>query len=103
MRCPRCGQGKLFSGLLTIRDRCESCGLDLTSQQTGDGPVVLVMLLLGTILVIAAFWVEFHLEPPLWVHAVLWPTIGLPLALFMMRPLKALFVAIQYRHISNGE
>jgi uncharacterized protein (DUF983 family) len=102
MRCPRCGQGKLFNGLLTITDRCESCGLDLTAQQTGDGPVVLVMLLLGTILVIAAFWVEFHLEPPLWVHAVLWPAVGLPLALAMMRPLKALFVAIQYRHISTG-
>ena len=97
-RCPRCGQGKLFDGLLTVRDRCDVCGLDLTTRQTGDGPVVLVMLLLGTILVGAAFWVEFHLEPPLWVHAVVWPIVGLPLALAMMRPLKALFVALQYRH-----
>jgi uncharacterized protein (DUF983 family) len=103
MRCPRCGQGRLYNGLLTIRERCDSCGLDLTPLQTGDGPVVLVMLLLGTILVIAAFWVEFHLEPPLWVHAVLWPVVGLPLALAMMRPLKALFVAITYRHVMNRQ
>lgn len=91
----------MFDGLLTVRPACDACQLDLTSQETGDGPVVLVMLLLGTILVIAAFWVEFHFEPPLWVHVVLWPLVGLPLALAMMRPLKAAFVAIQYRHVQG--
>ena len=99
--CPRCGRGKLFEGLLTIRPACAACGLDLTAQQTGDGPVVLVMLLLGTILVIAAFFVEFHFNPPLWVHVVLWPILGFPLAIALMRPLKAGFVAIQYRHVQG--
>ena len=59
---------------------------------------VLVMLILGTILVVSAFYVDVHFEPPLWVHAIIWPVVGLPLALLIMRPLKALFVALQLRH-----
>ncbi len=92
----------MFQGLLTVRPFCPVCGLDLQAHDTGDGPAVLVILVLGAIVVAMAFWVEFHLEPPLWVHAVLWPIVTVPLALLMMRPLKAAFVAVQYRHMSGG-
>jgi uncharacterized protein (DUF983 family) len=96
-RCPRCGKGALFRGLLTVRDRCEVCGLDLRACDTGDGAAFAVMLVLGTILVGLAFWVEFHFNPPLWVHAVLWPLLAFPAAIAMLRPLKAALVAQQYR------
>jgi uncharacterized protein (DUF983 family) len=48
-----------------------------------------------------AFWVEFHFSPPLWVHAVLWPIVTVPLALLLIRPMKAAFVAVQFRHMSE--
>lgn len=101
-RCPRCGKGPIFEGLLTVRPACTVCGLDLKAHDTGDGPAALIILVLGAIVVAMAFWVEFHLEPPLWVHAVLWPVVTVPLALLMMRPAKAAFVAIQYREMSPG-
>lgn len=97
-RCPRCGEGRLFQGLLTIRDTCPVCGLDLRAHDTGDGPAALLILVLGAIIVIGAFWVEFTFNPPFWVHVVLWPSITLPLAVLMMRPLKAGLVALQFRH-----
>jgi uncharacterized protein (DUF983 family) len=97
-RCPRCGQGRLFRGLLDVRDRCEICGLDLREHDAGDGAVVGVILLLGAIVVVLAFWVEFHFAPPFWVHAVLWPVVTLPLAVLLMRPAKAALVALQFRH-----
>ena len=28
-RCPRCGKGALFRGGLSLREKCESCGLEL--------------------------------------------------------------------------
>jgi len=34
--CPRCGQGKLFQGFLTLRPRCEVCGLDYSFADAGD-------------------------------------------------------------------
>ncbi|MBN8890993.1 MAG: hypothetical protein BGP12_22235 [Rhodospirillales bacterium 70-18] len=97
-RCPRCGEGKLFAGLLAVRDTCAVCGLDLRAHDTGDGPAVLVILVLGAVVVGLAFWVEFTFEPPLWVHAVLWPVVTVPLAIALMRPLKAGLVALQFRH-----
>lgn len=101
-RCPRCGRGRLFTGLLTVRERCEVCGLDLRAHDAGDGPAVAVIFILGTLVVGAAFWVEFTFSPPLWVHAVLWPLVTFPLAILLMRPLKAALVAMQYRHRSTG-
>jgi uncharacterized protein (DUF983 family) len=100
-RCPQCGKGALFRGVLTVRDRCDVCGLDLRVHDTGDGPAALIILVLGAVVVIMAFWVEFHFSPPLWVHAVLWPIVTVPLALLLMRPMKAGFVAVQYRHMSG--
>lgn len=97
-RCPQCGRGRLFRGLLAVRDTCESCGLDLRGHDTGDGAQVGVILVLGAFVVGLAFWVEFRFTPPLWVHAVLWPSITLPLAVLMMRPAKAALIAQQFRH-----
>ncbi|HEY4044588.1 MAG TPA: DUF983 domain-containing protein [Rhodopila sp.] len=97
-RCPRCGKGKLFTGLLTLRPACRICGLDFSQSDTGDAGAVGVIMVLGAIVVIMAFWVEFHFNPPLWVHAILWPAVTLPLAVAIMRPVKAALVAAQFRH-----
>ncbi len=97
-RCPRCGQGKLFAGVLAVRERCAVCGLDLREHDSGDGPAVLVFFVLATIVIGLVFWVEFTFSPPLWVHAVLWPVVTIPLAIALMRPLKAAMVALQFKH-----
>jgi uncharacterized protein (DUF983 family) len=97
-RCPRCGRGPLFDGLLSVRPSCPVCGLDLKAHDAGDGPAVLAIFVLGALLVGGAMWLEFTREPPLWVHAVLWPVVSLPLAIAVMRPAKAALVGLQYRH-----
>ncbi|MBW4093605.1 MAG: DUF983 domain-containing protein [Proteobacteria bacterium] len=97
-RCPRCGQGKLFLGLLAVRDRCAVCGLDLRGNDAGDGAPVGVMFVLGPILVILAYWMETRFDPPLWVFAVVLVVITPPLAVVLMRPAKAALVGIQYRY-----
>src|SRR2546423_13973338 len=71
-RCPRCGKGKLFQGFLTLRPRCEACGLDYAFIDAGDGPAVFVILIAGFIVVGSALVVEFKYAPPFWLHAVLW-------------------------------
>lgn len=96
-RCPRCGQGPLYTGLLTVREHCTVCGLDLRQADTGDGPAVFVMFFLSIVVVGLGAWVEFTFSPPLWVHVVLWPIPTLALAIAVMRPAKALMVALQYR------
>lgn len=97
-RCPRCGQGALFAGLLNVRDHCEACGLDLRAQDAGDGPAVFAILLVGALAVIAALVVEVTYEPALWLHALLWPVLVLPLSVWIMRVLKAGLIFLQWTH-----
>jgi len=97
-RCPRCGEGPLFRGLLTVRPACPACGLDLSAQDAGDGPAVFVILFLGLIVVGLAAFVEIKFAPPIWVHMVLWTPLILGGAILMLRPLKAGLIALQYKH-----
>ena len=97
-RCPRCGEGALFTGLLTVRPSCPACGLDLSAQDAGDGPAVFVIFFLGLIVVGLAAIVEIKFSPPLWVHIVLWTPLIIGGAIAMLRPLKAGLIALQYRH-----
>lgn len=96
-RCPRCGKGRLFKGLLTLRPACPVCGLNFGGSDTGDAGAVGVIMVLGAIVICMAFWVEFHFIPPLWVHVILWPAVTLPLAVLITRPVKAALVAAQFR------
>jgi uncharacterized protein (DUF983 family) len=101
-RCPRCGRGKVFDGLLTIVPRCAACGLDISAQDAGDGPAVFVILILGAIVVLLAALVEINFAPPIWVHVVLWFPLTLAGAILLLRPLKAGLIALQYRHLALG-
>lgn len=97
-RCPRCGEGRLFAGLLAVRPACPSCGLDFSAEDAGDGPQVFVIFFLGLIVVGLAALVELKFEPPIWVHVVVWTPLILGGAILLLRPLKAGLIALQYRH-----
>lgn len=102
-RCPRCGRGKLFSGFLTVAPACTQCGLDYSFDDSGDGPVVFIILLAGSLVVGLALWVELSWSPPLWVHALLWTPLVLISTLGLLRPLKATMIALQYsKHAQQG-
>jgi uncharacterized protein (DUF983 family) len=97
-RCPRCGRGKLFGGFLTVRARCDACGLDYSFADSGDGPAVFIMFFAGFIVVAAALAIEVLYRPPFWVHAVMWVPLVLILTLAPLRPVKGLMIALQYHH-----
>jgi uncharacterized protein (DUF983 family) len=97
-KCPRCGKGKLFDGFLTLRSRCDACGLDYDFADAGDGPAVFIILFAGFVVVGAALVTEVIYQPPYWVHAALWlPLIAL-LTLGPLRPMKGLLIALQFHH-----
>ena len=96
--CPRCGRGKLFQGCVSLRPRCEVCGLDYSFADSGDGPAVFITFLAGFIVVFAALVTEVVYQPPLWVHAALWLPLILIVTLGPLRPMKALLIALQYHH-----
>ena len=95
-RCPRCGDGKLFKGFITVPDKCDVCGLDFKFADSGDGPAVFVMLFAGFINVGAALWVDVAYEPPMWIFPIIFLPLTLIVCLGLLRPLKGILVALQY-------
>lgn len=97
-RCPRCGKGALFAGYLTVAERCSVCGLDLRKADSGDGPAVFIIFILGFLIVPLALIFEATVAPPLWLHMVIWPPLVLVGAMALLRPMKGLLIALQYHH-----
>lgn len=96
-RCPRCGKGKLYKGLLTVADQCGDCRLSFKGHEEGDGPAVLSIFIIGALVGIFASIVEIKFEPPFWLHAVLWVPFILGGSILMLRVSKAALIAAQYR------
>lgn len=97
-RCPACGKTSLFDGFLTVKPRCEVCGLDYAFADAGDGPAIFIIMLAGFVVVGAALLVEIRYEPPYWVHAVLWLPLILATTLLPLRMLKGLLIVLQHHH-----
>jgi uncharacterized protein (DUF983 family) len=97
-RCPACGKGRLFQGFLSLRPRCEHCGLDFSFADSADAPAFFIMFFSGFIVAGSALAVEVLYSPPYWVHAVLWGPLILVTTLVPLRPLKGLMIALQYHH-----
>lgn len=99
-KCPRCGTGNLYRSTfdMNVNDRCSSCGLDFTKNDSADGPAVFLIFILGFLLVPVAIAFEFTFNPPLWVHAVLWSVVAVGMTLGMLKPLKSYIIALQFKH-----
>ena len=96
-KCPRCGKGGLFTGFLDLAPQCSVCGLGMQFADAGDGPAVFVTLFAGFFVLGLALWTEIKYEPPMWLHLVIFLPLALIVCLGMLRPLKGLLVALQYR------
>lgn len=93
--------GRLFQGYLTVAEKCEHCELDLKASDSGDGPAVFVIFIVGPVVTGLAFWVEAAFEPPFWAHALLWIPAIVGGSMALLRPFKAVMIALQYRHKSG--
>ena len=97
-RCPKCGRGSLFQGFLRIVPQCPACGLSLAGQDAGDASATFGTFIIGAVAVGMALWLELAFQPPLWVlAAVLLPVVVVG-TLLVLRPIKGLSIALQYRY-----
>ena len=101
--CPRCAEGPLFRGYLKLRPRCESCGLDFGFAEGSEGPAVFIIFIVGFLVVAAAAVTEVVFHPHPMVHLALWIPATLILSLVLLRPMKAMMIALQYRHRASEQ
>ena len=84
--------------MLSVRARCEACDLDLSAQDSGDGPVVFVILIVGAVAVGIALLVELAWSPPSWAHLIYQVPLVLGGSVLLLKPFKATLIALQFRH-----
>ncbi len=97
-RCPVCSEGSLFCGFLKVCERCASCGADLSRADSGDGPVVFILLIVGAVGCFGLLFTEVALHPPIWLELLIWlPLIGI-MALGALRPFKGVMIALQFHN-----
>lgn len=61
--CPRCGQGHLFDGFLTLKPKCEVCDLNYSFADPADGPAFFVICFMCIPAVAIAVWTEVSYSP----------------------------------------
>jgi uncharacterized protein (DUF983 family) len=74
-----------------------ACGLDYSFIDSGDGPAVFVILILGMLIAGLALAVESSFAPPVWVHIILWGPLITGTAIWALRVTKAFMIALQYK------
>jgi uncharacterized protein (DUF983 family) len=95
--CPACGARTLFDGIAAFAPRCRACGQDFSQFNVGDGPAAFLTLIVGAIVAVLAIWLQLSVEPPFWVHALLWIPLTTALVIGGLRVAKAWLLGAEYR------
>ena len=91
-RCPRCGEGRIFDGYLTVVDDCAACGEPLGGYRAADGPAFFTITIVGLLLVplIGFTFVAFRPSPVVLMLVIL--GIVTALTLVLLRLVKGAFI-----------
>ncbi|NWH09505.1 MAG: DUF983 domain-containing protein [Alphaproteobacteria bacterium] len=92
LRCPACGQGRLFRAYLKPVDLCASCGERLGHIRADDGPAWLAILIVGHVVLGALFATEMRLGWPLWLSISVWSFSAIVLTLLLLPVCKGIFI-----------
>lgn len=96
MKCPACGEGRMFGRFLKVVDRCDACREELYHHQADDYPAYIVVFLIGKLVFAGVLIVELAYRPPYWVHFTLWLPLVLFGALGLLQPVKGGVVGLQW-------
>ncbi|HVZ00168.1 MAG TPA: DUF983 domain-containing protein [Dongiaceae bacterium] len=70
--CPRCGEGRMFSGYLTVPETCPSCSLAFEPLRADDAPAYFTIFIVGHIIVSGLLLVQKLEHPDDWVQFAIW-------------------------------
>ena len=102
-RCPACGKGAMFRAYLKVNDECPECHTALHHHRADDAPPYLTIFVVGHIVGALMLWVETVNDTlPIWIHALVWPTLALVLCLWLLPVFKGGLIAYQWALRMHG-
>jgi uncharacterized protein (DUF983 family) len=103
LRCPNCGEGKMFRAYLKPNDACSHCGEELHHHRADDAPPYVTIVIVGHIVVAAMLLVEEHFPgQPVWLHMIGWTSLSLVLCLALLPPVKGALIGLQWALRMHG-
>ena len=86
LRCPNCGEGRLFRRYLKVADHCPVCHEALHHHRADDAPPYFTTFIAGHLLVPLLIAFEVAFRPALWIHALVWVPVTLAHQQFRLGP-----------------
>lgn len=102
LRCPKCGEGKLFRGYLKPVETCAVCGEDLSHQRADDAPPYFTIVVVGHVIVPVMAAVFFATELSVMTHLAIWLPLTLVMTLALLRPIKGALIGLQWALYMHG-
>lgn len=96
--CPQCDAKSMFAGPVAFSEKCDSCGLDYSSFNVGDGPAALLTMVIGAVIIVLAFLLDIAVRPPFWIHAVIWIPVTIAMVVVCLRAAKGALLTLEYRN-----
>ena len=101
-RCPKCGNGALFSRYLKVVEQCSACGERYGHYRADDAPPWLTILLVGLMTVPLILVIEEDFRPPLWAGAVMYLPAVILLTLVLLPRCKGVILAALWKTKAEG-
>jgi uncharacterized protein (DUF983 family) len=96
LRCPQCGEGRLFGRYLKVSERCDACGADNTIYPSDDAPPYLTLFLVGHLIIPIMFWMDKAWSPAMWVMFAIWLPLIAAVALATLPYMKGAVVGFAW-------
>jgi uncharacterized protein (DUF983 family) len=103
LRCPKCGEGRMFRAYLKVADNCPTCSEDLSHQRADDAPAYLTMFIVGHFVVAGILaGEEFWQGLPMWLVALLACAAATLASLWLLPRIKGALIGYQWAMRMHG-
>ncbi len=93
-RCPRCGEGRLFTRYISPAASCGRCALELDRYRADDAPAYFTILIVGHIVVPLMLALEMARHPPAALQLAFWLPTTLMLTLALLPRIKGALIGL---------
>ncbi len=101
-RCPRCGEGRVFSSFLGAAHECADCGEEMHHHRADDLPAYLVIVIVGHLVVGGFMAFEATTTFSMFQHLAIWVPLTILLSVALLRPVKGAIIGLQWALYMHG-
>lgn len=102
LKCPNCGEGRIFTGYLRVSTACAHCGEELHHQRADDAPPYVTIFIVGHVVLPLLMALERAAQPAVWLHLALWLPLTVILSLALLPVVKGSLIGLQWALRMHG-